>query len=148
MALAGTSLEAAQALAPLPPAEPCSGHISSVPETRFISHRMKSSFGNHPNLLLARLCGHCSSSAQKLHPTPNSDMPNSPLVRNWKNKLRSWLKLIFGDSPTIPRLKHATGFPGSLPVQASPRSSYLELMVQDEESPAASDPAKLLGSQP
>lgn len=118
--------------------EPCSGDISHMPEKHFICHIKLPSFGICPDPLLPHFCILEHSETSPHH----RDVPQ-PFGEEL-GKQAKILGLMFGDCPTLLRLKHAKGFPGSLPVPRPHRCLYLELM----ESPAASAPAKLLQSQP
>lgn len=75
VAPAGTAPEAAWTLSPV------WGHISHVPEMRFIHHTRKPSLGIRPDPL--RLC---SSEISPHH----RDTSNTPSVRSWKTRPRPW----------------------------------------------------------
>ena len=78
--------------------------------TCFVHHATKSSCGTHPELLLRHLC---SSSTGK--PAPPQQRVQPHFGEELEKQAKS-LGLVPGDRPSVPRLKHATSFPGSLPV--------------------------------
>lgn len=98
---------------------------SHLQEMCFIPSHHEPPFGICLQLLLPRLC------CRFQHSETSPQAPNVPFGEELERKPSSWR------CPAIPRRNWFPWEPPSLlPVQACHKGSYLELIVQDEESPA------------